>query len=303
MSLDIPYAGELISLMTAVLWAGAVILFRKSGQTVHPLALNLFKSLLAVGAFLVFSSAMRFPILEDRPTEEYLWLLASGALGIAVADSLFFVALNTLGASLTSIVDCTYLPLVALFSVFWLGEPLTPVQMAGIGVIGVALLIPGYQRAEGQRGKAAPRKMLWGLVAGLLAMAIMAWSLVMFKPHLTDAPVVWVAQVRIIGGILGLVVILALMPSRKAILSSLWVKGGRRYTLAGSFLGGVVSMGFWLLGMKLAQTSVAAAINQTANLLIFVFGWLFLGELITRRKVLGIVLGLAGVAMVTFGQR
>jgi drug/metabolite transporter (DMT)-like permease len=302
MSLDIPFAGELISLLTAVLWAGAVILFRKSGQTVHPVALNLFKSLLAVVAFLLFSSAMGFRILEDRPAAEYLWLLASGALGIAVADSLFFVALNTLGASLTSIVDCTYLPLVALFSVFWLGEPLTPVQMAGIAVIGVALLIPGYKRAEVQRGKAAPRKIMWGLVSGLLAMATMAWSIVMFKPYLTDAPVVWVAQVRIIGGILGLVAILALMPSRRVILKSLWVRGGRRYTLAGSLLGGVVSMGLWLLGMKLAQTSVAAAINQTANLFIFVFGWLFLGELITRRKVLGIILGLAGVALVTFGQ-
>jgi drug/metabolite transporter (DMT)-like permease len=53
--------------------------------------------------------------------------------------------------------------------------------------------------------------------------------------------------------------------------------------------------------MKYTQASIAAALNQTANVFIFIFAALLLREPITRRRTLGIVLGFTGAVLVSFG--
>ena len=49
-------------------------------------------------------------LLRPVPFDDYLLVLVSGALGIGIADTLFFKCLNTLGAGLTAIIDCLYSP-------------------------------------------------------------------------------------------------------------------------------------------------------------------------------------------------
>lgn len=316
-----PYLGELISLLTALVWSGAVILFRKSGETVHPAALNLFKTLMAIASFLVVSMVLGFPILEDRPLDDYLMLLASGAIGIALADTLFLAALNYLGATLAAIVDSTYAPFVAIFSFFWLGNDLSFLQILGIAVIGAAVILPTLGRRKARLTPLSPdlplavpadsgppkgtppdnRQVLVGLVAGTASMALMAIGVIMFKPLLDQTSVLWTTQVRLVGAALGLLGLLVVHPRRRSIVTSLLIKGGRRYTLSGAFLGGVVAMGCWMAGMKFAMAPVAAAINQTSNVFVFLLGALLLKEALNTRKVLGIVLGVAGILLVTFG--
>jgi len=41
--MNIPYFGEILSLLSAIVWAGAVMFFRKSGETTKPFALNFLK--------------------------------------------------------------------------------------------------------------------------------------------------------------------------------------------------------------------------------------------------------------------
>ncbi|MCK5258630.1 MAG: EamA family transporter, partial [Thermoplasmatales archaeon] len=112
MDASIPYLGEGFSLFTAVVWALAVILFRKSGETVHPLALNTFKNLMA---FVLFIPTIWFfgeTLFRPVPAHIYILLLLSGVIGVGIGDSLFFKSLNLLGAGLTAIVDCLYSPFI-----------------------------------------------------------------------------------------------------------------------------------------------------------------------------------------------
>ena len=41
-------SGEVLAIASGVVWAAAVILYRVTGRSVHPLALNLFKSTFAL---------------------------------------------------------------------------------------------------------------------------------------------------------------------------------------------------------------------------------------------------------------
>ena len=63
------------------------------------------------------------------------------------------------------------------------------------------------------------------------------------------------------------------------------------------FLGGYLSMIVWLAGYKLIPASEASILNQSASAWIVLFAWMVLGESIGLRKVTGLVLTMAGVAI------
>ena len=56
-------------------------------------------------------------------------------------------------------------------------------------------------------------------------------------------------------------------------------------------------MVMWLAGYSLIPATVASVLNETANAWIVLLAWLFLHESLGRRKVLGLLLISAGIAV------
>lgn len=293
-----PYYGESVALTTALIWAFAVILFKKSGETVHPIGLNLFKNTLA--AILVPPTIWLFgqTLLPPVPASSYWMLLLSGALGIGISDTLLFMCLNRLGAGLTAIVDCFYSVFIIGLSYVWLGERLTILQALGAAMIISAILTATQKNG---RGSVPTRNLVSGVIFGMLAMLTVAASIVSIKPLLEESPLLWVSEVRLVGGAIVLVVVLAIHPSRRSILASIYSAKSWAYTSSGSFLGAYLSLIFWLAGMKFTQASTAAALNQTSSIFVFIFAAIFLKEPINLQRTAGIVLAVAGTLLVTFG--
>ncbi len=292
------YLGETLSLLTAINWAFAVILFRKSGESVHPIGLNLFKNILAVTLILPTMWITGDTLMRDVPARDYALLLASGAIGIGLADTLFLKSLNALGAGLLAIVDCCYSPFIILLSIAFLGESLALLQIIGVVLIVTAVLTALNERkSHGSDG----RKIVMGIVWGVLAMAANAVGIVMIKPLLEQSPLLWTTEIRLMGGVIVLVAVLLLRTDRRKIWATVISSNRWGYTVSGSFMGAYVSMLLWLAGMKYTQASVASALNQTSNVFIFIFAWLFLRENMDRYKILGIVLGVIGAFLVTIG--
>jgi drug/metabolite transporter (DMT)-like permease len=295
----VPDWGEVLSLLAAVAWAIAVILFRRSGEHVHPLGLGLFKNALASACFLLTMPLVGDTLLRPAPWQDYALLLASGALGIGVGDTLFFLALNSLGAGRVAIVDCLYSPFVIALAMLWLGETFTVTQTIGAAMVVSAVLAVAR---EGRSGPAAERAgVIRGVLWGVLALLSMAIGVVGVKPLLERSPLLWVTEVRLLGGLAFLAVVLAVHPGRRAIVASIRSPQRWVYTVSGSFVGTYVAMIFWLGGMKLAPASVAAVLNQTSNVFIFLLAAVFLGERPTKTKIAGIVLGVAGAFVMMFG--
>ncbi|NQT35618.1 DMT family transporter [bacterium] len=294
----IPFLGESSALLTAVVWATAVIFFKKSGESVHPVALNLFKNLLATLLIIPTMWVMGEAMFRDVPAGDYLLLLLSGVLGIGLADTMFFKSLNLLGAGLSAIVDCLYSPFIIVLSMLWLGESLTFIQVLGAVMIVTAVLTATSERKS---GNISTRNLIWGIFWGVSGMAFLAVGIVMIKPLLERSPLLWTTGVRLVGGWLALGLILLLYPARRAVLASLWQSRSWKYTVPGSFLGAYLAMILWLAGMKFASASIASALNQTSNIFIFVFAAIFLREPINRMRIIGIILGVGGAFLVMFG--
>lgn len=288
----------MLALLTAIVWASSVILFRKSGESVHPLALNFFKTVLA--ALLMFPTLwlIQQELIRDVPISDYMWLIASGILGIAFADTLFFKSLNLLGAGVIAIVDSLYSPFVIVVSLLWLGEIMTGIQFVGTALIISALLTVTHTKG---RASLPLKDLLLGLFWSSSSLAMMAVGIVMIKPLLERTPLLWALEIRLLSAAIALTVILAFNRERREIIKTLNMQRQWRFTLLGSFLGAYLSTILWMGGMKFTKASVAGALNQTANIFIFIFAAIFLKEPITKVRLLAIILAIGGAFMVFFG--
>ncbi|UCG93245.1 MAG: DMT family transporter [candidate division WOR-3 bacterium] len=298
MEAPIPYLGEGLSLLSAVLWAVAVILFRKSGEKVHPLALNMFKNTLAFVLLLPTMWLFGETLIRPVPSSAYILLLLSGVIGIGLGDTLFFTSLNLLGAGLTGIVICLYSPFIIMLSVLWLGESLALLQVIGAFLIISAVLIATIEKRD---ERISNSRLLLGILSGVFSSACMAVGIVMIKPLLERSPLLWLTEVRLVGGSVALVLILLLHPRRRRIVNSLISRQSWQYTISGSFFGAYVAMIVWLAGMKYTLASIASALNQTSTIFIFILAGIFLKEPFNVRRTIGIILAVMGVFLVFFG--
>ena len=295
--------GEVLSALAPLAWAVAVILFRAGGERVGPVALNLFKNIVGLLLLGITLAALGQIWWAEAAVWDVAVLLASGVLGIAVADTLFFVALNRLGASRMAIVGSSYPVVVILLSLVFLGERFVAWQWVGAAlVLGAVVLASLPDRpaagAKASGGGSGAREALVGTLVGLAAIALMAAGIVMAKPVLDHAPVVWSSAIRLTGGAAVLLVYCSIHPRRRTFFEPLRPSRDWRTILPGAVIGTYLAYMLWLAGIKYAPVSIAAVLNQLHVIYTVVLAALFLRERMTPRKLLAVGLAVGGSAMV-----
>jgi drug/metabolite transporter (DMT)-like permease len=288
--------GLVCSLACALCWAIAVVLFKKSGDVMGPLALNLFKNVLAL--VLLGATGLALGFERGSMTDGELWWLAvSGALGIGVADSLLFYGLNQIGASRQAIVDTLYSPSVVVLSFFLLREVLSPRD-----ALGGLLILAAVALATIPLGGSLPvarTQMARGIASSASSMVLMALAIVMVKPILEKNDVITCTTVRLLGGTLGLALYAACTRGgRRELVSTFAPRRAWRYAVPGAVMGTYVSMLLWIGAFKYAPAGVAALLNQTSTLFIVVLAAVFLRERITPRVMAAVALATAGTLLV-----
>lgn len=294
----IPHLGEILSFLCAIVWAVAVILFKKSGEKITPLGLNLYKNVLALTLFILTSLVLGITLTPKVSLQDQCLILTSGLLGIAISDTFLFKTLNLLGAELTAIISCLVSPLIIILSFFFLGEMMRGSQLFGVFLIILAVVV--VTRRQGRIS--IPRHDLFrGIGLGMLCIISSAIGVVLFKPLLDRVPFLWIIEMRLVAGALGTGVFMLFLPERRTIIKSIFSASNWHYMLPASFLGAYLSMVIWIGGMKYTQASIASALNQTTNVFVFLLAVLFLKEPVNLIRVVAIVLAFAGVLLVTFG--
>jgi drug/metabolite transporter (DMT)-like permease len=287
--------GEMFALFTSVAWAFAVILFKRSGETVPPFALNFFRVSVSTFLFIVLFALLRQPLWGRAPLRDYLILTASGVIAIAISDTLFHMCLNRVGAGINAIIDCLYSPSVVFFAWLLIGERLGPWDFAGMGAVLSAILIASRHSPP---AGATRRTLALGIFFGVLSMLTLGLGIVIAKPVLERSPVLWATAIRQIGTFIAMLPVALILPSRREILSHFRPALSWKYMLPGTVLGSFLSLIFWIAGMKYTQAGVAAILNQTSTINILILAAIFLGEPLTRRKYAAAGLALAGILMV-----
>ncbi|MBL8296990.1 MAG: DMT family transporter [Rhodanobacteraceae bacterium] len=283
--------GETLAILSALAWSAGVIIYKRLGETIAPTRLNLMKNLIVLG-FLLPSLILSSGALPQLSHADLALTLLSGAIGIAVADSLYLTALNRLGAARMGIIGNFYSPFVILLSLLFLGERLTPLQILGFVLVTSGVLVVGAAAATAPTQR---RELRLGLFYGISAIALMALAIVLVKPVLENQPLIWMVALRLLGGVSGLLLLFALRRETP------WLPEAGRVDLRwplvvlGAFIGQYLSTLLWIGGYKYTSASVAAILNETASIFIVILAAAFLGEALTRRKLFGVALTLSGV--------
>lgn len=286
--------GELLSLASAVSWAIAVIMFRGISHSLPAFNVNLFKNLIGFALLLPTAAVLysgNWPSMEQHA----FWItMASGFVGIALADTLYLRTLHLIGAANTAIIGSLYSPFVIIGSIAFLGEWLNGSELAGIALV-MAGVLTATLKAEHLYD---PKALKTGLAAGVLAMAFNAAGIIMVKPILTDQPFVYVVSLRLLAGSIGLLPLLYFSGGSKNVIKAFReFREWKRLTIA-SILGTYVSMMLWLGGYRYTTASIASILNETSTIFIIILAWVFLKEPLSKRKILGSLLSIAGVFII-----
>jgi drug/metabolite transporter (DMT)-like permease len=284
--------GEFFALASALGWAISVILLRHSGYSLPAFDLNLFKMVLAFVLFLPTLLVVHGLVLPDYTVRELALVLVSGFLGIAVADTWYLRALHLVGASRTGIVASLLSPFVILLSVIFLDESLLGWQILGFALVMAGILLVTWRRA---RSEVEPEQVGKGIMFALGSVFLMAVGVVMVKQTLEVRPFIWTVELRLLGGLTGMFVYIVMKRRWAQVKSAFSGPLPWAHIIAGSFLGGYLSMMMWLAGYRLISASEASVLNESANAWIVLLAWLFLGESLGLRKLTGLVLTMIGV--------
>jgi len=287
--------GTFYALMTAVMWAAAIIFLKLSGETVSPYALNVFRAVVSTLVLVLTILLMGQKVLYDAPLPDLLILFASGVIAIAVSDTFLLMALNRLGAGIMAIVDCLYAPFVVLCAFFMLGERLGIWQWFGMVLVIAGVLIAA--RHEPPRGTPAGQIVI-GILCGIISMATVAFGIVLAKPVLERSPVLWATTMRQIGALVVMIPTALILPSRREIFRTFTPSRDWKYTIPATLLGSYLALIFWIAGMKYALAGPTAILNQTGSIHVLIFASIFLKEPFTMRKVIASILAIGGAAVV-----
>lgn len=287
--------GETLSIGCAASWSLALILFKRTDH-LPPEGLNLFKNVLATTLLAATLLGTGGAVDLDRSGEDWARLIVSGVIGIAIADTLMFVALRQIGPGLIAIVECAYSPLVVVLSILLLGEVVGPAFIAGAFLVVGGMLVAtarvgvaGSHRAEGQT---------LGVLVGVTAISLMALGIVLAKPALDRSELIEVTFIRLAAGVVGQSLWTLTRRKGRAALSVFRPQRAWRTLVPASILAGYLAMIMWLGGTKYTDASTAAVLNQTSTVFTLVLARVVLGEVLTPRRATGGALAFAGAVVI-----
>ena len=290
--------GELCSILSALCWAIGLMFYRQLGATLPPLQLNFLKNLLVLGMLLPAIPLLHGLAIPQFTAWQAFAAVASGIIGIGIADTLYFRALNELGAGRMGVLGNFYSPFVIVLSFFFLDESLTAFQLAGFALVSVGVWIAAWPRSGSEP---RPAHAIRGFMFAMLAIVLMAVSIILVKRVLEQQPLMWVTGLRMVGAIAGMAAI-AWLRGETALLAPPTVGMPWRKLAFAAFIGQFLAMVLWLAGYKYTLASVAAILNETASIFILLLAAVWLKEKLTRRAIIGVGLTLTGVSVMLMAR-
>ena len=286
--------GDFYAILTAICWSCGVIFFEIAGRVLNSLQISLLKNIVGVLGFISFIILQGDPF-PDFIGQEYLILIISGIIGVAIGDILFLASLRRIGSSLSAIVSTGYTISIFILAFLMFGEVISFISYLG-GVLVILGVVIGTIDRDLER---TPKEILYGVSFGLLANLCTAYSVLLLRPIMDVHPVVPIALVRFsIGMIISAFGILYL--NGKLALRETILKGFSNYNLlAGAFFGTFLSVIFWLAGFKYTLAGRAAIYNQLSTIFIILLASVFLNQHMTKRKWVAVSLALMGSFVVS----
>jgi drug/metabolite transporter (DMT)-like permease len=291
-------SGELVALLSALLWAVSSVLIAVGAKRLHVLPLNLVRCLISTTFFwamLLFYGG--FQALATIPSSAWPWLVVSVLGLLVVGDTFYFRSMELAGVSWAMPV-ASITPLWAvLLAWFFVEEPLTWSLFVGslLVVLGIAFISRSTAQKAGGN-PVDPKARRTGLLMALGVSVLWAVGQVALKPAAEGTPSVVVNSVRQPMAAMMLLAI-TLVRGRWRDLQGL-DRRSWAVIVAASLLGTGFGTLFFVMAIQMAGAGRTAVLSATAPMMAIPFAMLWLQEQPTRWTLFGTFLTAVGIALV-----
>ena len=289
--------GDLYAIITAVCWSSAVILFDISTKNFTAIQLNFLKNFIGVFGFIL--TIVLFSIPSPNFSQQDIFTLAlSGFLGILIADGLFLESLRRVGSGISAVVSTVYTPTVFIIAFILFNETIKPQSYIGGALVLVGITISVFQYPNTIKEK----DLYIGILFGIMANILTAYSVLIIKPIMKNNPVVYVALYRFSVGLFFGIIINLVKSGSQTVIQKFKQGLTNQYIIFGALLGTYLSVIFWLAGYKYTLAGRAAIYNQLSTVFIIILARVFLKEPMTTKKIIGVFLAIFGAMIVSVSK-
>jgi drug/metabolite transporter (DMT)-like permease len=296
------FTGGGAALAAAASWAISTTIVKGAIHRFGPRAFNLFRCTIALAFFWVTALVVDGSgALRAMATRDGLWLLLSGAAGLAIGDAFLFETVRRLGAQ--SAVAMNQLSPIwsALLGLAIGSERLSASNYSGIAVVlaGVLMIVFGKKRAV--TGDDAPhRPSAAGFACGVASSMCNAGAGMVTHGALAPIGAVNVVDgstLRMTGGAVALVVLGFATGRMRNDLRPLRALGALRKELFAIFLATFLGIFLQQVAYSRLEASVALTLLSTTPLFLMPLAVLVLHEQYRRRAWFGTLLATAGLPL------
>jgi drug/metabolite transporter (DMT)-like permease len=304
--------GPLCALGSSLTWAYGSAIYAQSARVAGPLEVNLTRSLIVLPLFVLMTLVTVGPASVQLLTAPRLgWMVLSTLCSYGVGDVMFYLAAMRLGTPTALAISSAYPVWATLLGVLTLGEKLTAARGVGTlcciaGVVWLVLLQPqdpAGRKPPDSSPPVAPARHLgqrWlGLVLAVLTSLLWAGNGYSIARGASALPLSLVNAVRYLMAALGLGVVW-LWRARKPQSGSgklLCSKKALRPFLLTAVIEAFFGSSIFVYAMSHGDLSVAAPLSSLAPLFAVPIGLLLRTERINIRRLLAIMLTVAGVIL------
>jgi len=267
------------------------------------MVVNLFRLIAGFIFLSIFCWLYRGYLLPiDAPGRTWFYLIVSGLMGFTFGDLCLLQAFVIIGARISMLLMALAPPITALIGWLFLGETMTLKSLAGMALTLTGIAIVVLKRPAPSNDDDSSKKMkfsypIWGILLGLGGAIGQATGLVLSKSGMRGYDAFASAQIRVLAGIAGFVILFAFWKVWKTAYKALSNRKAMIQLSVGAFFGPFLGVSFSLLAVQLTTTGIASTIMAMVPVLIIPPAFLIFKEKVTLKEILGAILAVSGVAL------
>jgi len=294
---QIPYLGEVVSLLTAVCWSSTAVFFSRAGRRVGSPTVNIARLSLALVVMLLLHAVLfGTPFPFQAGPVRLGWLALSGLIGFSLGDALYFEALVLLGPRLAMLLMTLWPALAALMAWAFLDQTMGLWKLAAMLVTlgGIALVVA--EKGGTSTGPERPRRYGLGVLFGLGGALGQAVGFIFSKFGMAGGLSPISANVVRVGA--GFLALFAWQALRRELVPNLRRLSDRpavRLISLGALFGPVTGVMLSLFAIKYATNlGVASTLMSLSPVILLPFSVFVDKERVSFRAVAGTLVSIAG---------
>lgn len=289
------FIGEITALMASFCWTISSTIVEKKGVGFSAVAMNVTRQIvafLAIGLIIIFFN--RSSLSTSLSFRGAFFLAMSGLIGFSLGDSFLMSAFTRIGAQITLLIYTISPVLTAVLGRIFFGEKLTPRNIVGmLVVIGAIMLVIAKGGSSNLKVKGDPR----GLLFAFLASIGQALGVLFSKAGLENIPALPATEIRLLGGLVGILVICSITKSWPDVKRLLTSRQGIEVTMSNALIGTTIGVVLSMLAIKYTKAAVASTLMTMSPVMIIPIMYFYYRHKVSRYEVVGAVLSVVGVAL------